>query len=72
MDSKYSRDSISREDFNRLLAQYPQVIPEKLKALDQKRLYDIPRALAARRDGKGKVAPGLEKDELVKLVEWKL
>ncbi|PSK34516.1 hypothetical protein B9Z65_8842 [Elsinoe australis] len=72
MDSKYSWDSISREDFNGLLAKYTQVIPEKLKALDQKRLHDIPRALAARRNGKGKEAPGLEKDELLALVEWKL
>lgn len=57
------------EGLNALLAEYPSVVPAKLADLEEQRLTIVPSALARRRE-EGKSC--LVKDELIKLVEWKL
>lgn len=55
------------------LSRYSSSVPEKLRELDKARYETIPAALAERReDAKGGEGVGLEKEEVVGLVEWKL
>jgi len=60
--------SITLDQFNEILARYENTVPEQLRDLDSHRYNIIPAALAKRQ------APKLHltKDEVVKLVEWKL
>ncbi|KAF2480113.1 hypothetical protein BDY17DRAFT_312998 [Neohortaea acidophila] len=60
-------DAIDPEAFNSLLEQYPNIVPDKLHALDEQRYDTIPQAI---RDRDGPSC--LTKEELVTLVEWKL
>lgn len=69
MASKYAFDSIDRTTFEEILKEYPDVVPDKLAALEAQRLRTIPAALVKRRS-EGK--PYLTKDEAVSLVDWKL
>ena len=62
-------DKIQGDRILETVKEYPLVVPEKLKTLDQFRLETVPESLRLRKnDGK----PYLEKQELLKLVEWKL
>lgn len=62
--------TITPLEFARLLAVYPSIVPEKLKELEEERLVVIPEKLAGR---VREVGDGyLEKEEVVRLVEWKL
>lgn len=54
----------------RALTRYDQHVPDSLVELDKARYEDIPRAVDARI--KASEAQILEKDEAVRLVEWKL
>lgn len=69
MDSKLEVSRISVADFDALLAQYDSVLPDKLRGLDEERMRTIPETLGKRRDAGDAY---LTKDEVVRLVEWKL
>jgi hypothetical protein len=58
--------SITLPAFNAVLARYPAAVPDSLRALDTQRYVTIPAAVAARVDAH------LSKEEVIKLVEWKL
>jgi hypothetical protein len=58
--------SIDLKTFNETLSRYPSTIPNKLRDLDAQRYDTIPHALAQRD------VPFLTKEEVEKLVEWKL
>ncbi|OAG07470.1 uncharacterized protein CC84DRAFT_1089392 [Paraphaeosphaeria sporulosa] len=64
---KYTQ--ISRETFNAILSHYSSIVPEKLRELDVLRYETIPAAVISRAKEGG---AELTKDEVVKLVEWKL
>lgn len=61
--------SISRVAFDKVLSRYVSTVPENLRELDAFR-YDAIPSKVAQRATKGDVY--LEKEEVVKLVEWKL
>ncbi|KAF2441427.1 hypothetical protein P171DRAFT_434128 [Karstenula rhodostoma CBS 690.94] len=63
---KYTQ--ISQETFNATLSRYPSTVPEKLRELDVLRYDTIPTTVASR----AKEGAYLAKDEVEKLVEWKL
>lgn len=68
-DNTYAFDGIDRTNFDKLLEQYADVVPEKLAELEEQRLSQIPSTLAHRKsDGN----PYLTKDEVATLVDWKL
>jgi hypothetical protein len=52
--------------FKSILSRYPATVPEKLRDLDTARYDTIPASVAARE------SKYLTKDEVVRLVEWKL
>ncbi|KAF2279700.1 uncharacterized protein EI97DRAFT_184294 [Westerdykella ornata] len=65
--------TITLSAFQKILSRYPASVPETLRELDDARYETIPATLAKRREeveGKGEV--GLRKDEVLRLVEWKL
>ena len=62
-------NSISRVAFDKVLSRYVSTVPENLRELDAFRYDGIP-AKVAQRASKGDVY--LKKEEVVKLVEWKL
>ncbi|KAF2013805.1 hypothetical protein BU24DRAFT_247619 [Aaosphaeria arxii CBS 175.79] len=67
--------TISLIDFKVLLSRYPHAVPEELRDLDVQRYDTIPAQLAARKaaaDNDDAATVSLNKEELVKLVEWKL
>ncbi|KAK4575407.1 hypothetical protein LTR86_001261 [Recurvomyces mirabilis] len=66
MDPKHAFDEIELDAFNEILTRYPDVVPSDLADLEQQRFHTIPDALHAR------VGGGLEKHELVTLMDWKL
>lgn len=59
--------NISLVTFENTLLRYPSIVPEKLRELDTLRYDTIPAKVAKRG-----LSAGLEKDEVVRLVEWKL
>lgn len=61
---------ISAADFDRLLEQYPGIVPEALQALESRRLEGIPALLKRRKTENA--GSYLELEEAVELVEWKL
>lgn len=66
-------DTIHQDTFNAILSRYPFLVPERLKELDTLRYDTIPSALAERRATHSDADQGsLTKQELEKLVEWKL
>lgn len=67
MNQNTSFEHIEEGAFYSLLEQYNDVVPEKLKELDEQRYHVIPDALMARAGD-----PHLLKDEVVTLVKWKL
>ncbi|OCL06374.1 hypothetical protein AOQ84DRAFT_321525 [Glonium stellatum] len=67
--ASFSAHSISRADFDDVLARYQDVVPAKLQDLDKLRFESIPQKLAQRKKGSDVF---LEKDEVENLVEWKL
>lgn len=69
MDPDLDVSSISVADFDALLSQYDSVLPDKIRGLDEERMSGIPDALGKR---KGDGDAFLVKDEVVRLVEWKL
>ncbi|KAH7380018.1 hypothetical protein BKA66DRAFT_465541 [Pyrenochaeta sp. MPI-SDFR-AT-0127] len=60
-------DTISLDAFNDVLSRYPSAVPDKLQELDTLRYDTIPSTVVERQD-----AAYLTKDEVEKLVEWKL
>jgi hypothetical protein len=59
--------SITISKFKDVLSRYTPAVPEKLHDLDVLRYDTIPATVAKRQDH-----PHLTKDEVEKLVEWKL
>lgn len=64
----YSR--ITPDEFSTYLAQYEDLVSDTLHELDDYRFVTIPTLLKERRGDKG--GAWLEKEEVQKLVEWKL
>jgi hypothetical protein len=60
-------NTITIGTFNDVLSRYPTTVPEKLRALDTLRYDTIPAQVTAREGSKC-----LTKEEVEKLVEWKL
>jgi len=65
----FAADNISAADFDEVLSRYGNLIPTKLKDLEEFRLETIPSILVSRREESN---GWLEKEELQQLVEWKL
>jgi hypothetical protein len=61
--------TINLETFNSAFARYDEIVPYDLRDLDTARYKTIPNALAERKE---KEDVYLKKDEVVKLVRWKL
>ena len=59
--------NITPDAFSDVLSRYPAMVPEKLRDLDAQRYDTIPAAVAAMEGEKH-----LTKDQVEKLVEWKL
>lgn len=75
MSNPPSADSISKSEFQEILSRYPSLVPEKLKALDEKRLHTIPDRVEERKHAKKdgfNVGAYLSKEEVLDLVDWKL
>ena len=67
--------NISAEAVDQAVQRYEQIVPEKLKPLDLDRYINIPAALADRRKAaqdNAEPEPYLTRDELSRLMEWKL
>lgn len=58
--------TISQKVFTEALLRYDSIVPERLQELDNLRYGDIPDKIAQQQ------APVLNKDQVEKLVEWKL
>lgn len=74
MPSTLTVDSISLSAFQTILSRYVGLVPTRLHDLDELRYSTIPASLAARREKSRDAddAGHLTKDEVEKLVEWKL
>lgn len=62
--------NITPDDFATHLDRYQDLVPDSLHELDHYRFVTVPGLLKERRDAKG--GAWLEKEEVQKLVEWKL
>ncbi|KAF2467134.1 uncharacterized protein BDR25DRAFT_395579 [Lindgomyces ingoldianus] len=62
-------ESITLDTFNNILSRYPASVPERLRDLDALRYDTIPVKVAKRKEDDDAF---LSKDEVEKLVEWKL
>jgi hypothetical protein len=60
--------TIALDTFRDVSLRYPAMVPEKLRDLDAQRYDTIPAAVAAQEEGE----KHLTKDQVEKLVEWKL
>jgi hypothetical protein len=60
--------TVTLDTFKDVLLRYPAMVPEKLRDLDAQRYDTIPAAVAAQEEGE----KHLTKDQVEKLVEWKL
>jgi exopolyphosphatase/pppGpp-phosphohydrolase len=60
--------SITFDAFRDVLSRYPAMVPEKLRDLDAQRYDIIPAAVAAMEESE----KHLTKDQVEKIVEWKL
>ena len=63
-------ESITNDAYGEVLSRYSGEIPSKLEDLEIYRMETLPELLEQRRRLKG--GSWMEKNELVKLVEWKL
>jgi hypothetical protein len=63
-------NNIIPDEFAACLKRYDDLVPDTLRELDEFRFITVPAQLKKRRDAKGGV--WLAKDEVQKLVEWKL
>lgn len=63
--------NIDKDAFQAILERYDALVPERLSDLETFRLKELPKILETRREN-NKGSTWMEKDELVKLVEWKL
>ena len=68
-DNLLSYTEISKETFDEILSQYPSAVPDNLRELDAFRYDEIPATVAQRAETEKAY---LKKEEVVKLVEWKL
>lgn len=66
---KFAFDAITRAAFDALLNQYPEVLPAKIRELDEERYKAIPGAVDERRQSGD---AHLTKEEAFALVSWKL
>ncbi|CAI6338660.1 unnamed protein product [Periconia digitata] len=66
--------TVTKQSFETILLRYPLLVPEKLHDLDQLRYQSIPATAAKRKAAQHEDAEEayLNKDEVEKLVEWKL
>jgi len=64
-------ESTTLEEVRQSVKEYPDYAPESLKDLDPFRYDNLPKTLRKRRED-NKSAISLTRDEVVKLVEWKL
>ena len=62
-------DSVDPSTFDKLLKEYPNVVPPKLTDLDEQRYETIPATLVKRASSG---SPYLTKQEVAALVDWKL
>ena len=67
--ASFSAHTVSRVDFNNILARYQDAVPAKLHDLDKLRFELIPEKVAQRQKESNAF---LEKEEVESLVEWKL
>ena len=67
----YNSKDIDKESFNATLARYGEQIPQNLAELEKFRIEELP-SILKERGIKNKDGNWMEKEELVKLVEWKL
>ena len=67
--ASFSAHTVSRVNFNDILARYQDAVPAKLHDLDKLRFESIPEKVAQRKEG---FDAFLEKEEVESLVEWKL
>ena len=67
--ASFSAHTVSRVDFNDVLARYQDAVPTKLHDLDKLRFESIPEKVAQR---KKEFDAFLVKEEVENLVEWKL
>lgn len=75
MEDRFLPNKMSKDDFEGVLARYPTVVPEKIRALDQARLHDIPAAVRLRvtaRSKKNDQKLAITRQEALTLVDWKL
>lgn len=63
-------DMLSIDDIKTSVKAYPQYVSKQLEELDPLRYESLPSLLQQRRDSHGPAF--LERDEVLKLVEWKL
>jgi hypothetical protein len=69
----FKLDTISLKTFDATLSRYSSLVPERLKELDTLRYDTIPAAFAEKIAAQsGDDQASLAKDEVEKLVEWKL
>jgi hypothetical protein len=66
----FNPTTIHKATFEDTLKRYDTQIPEKLQELEKYRMYGLPAVLKERKATENEV--WMEKEELVKLVEWKL
>jgi hypothetical protein len=71
MTASLDPQAIDEETLNDVLSRYDEHVPDKLKDLDEARYEEIPDALAERKAASSSQAY-LSKDEVERLVEWKL
>lgn len=68
-EQSLSYTDISKEAFTETLSHYPSAVPDHLRELDAFRYDEVPATLAQRAET-GEAY--LKKEEVTKLVEWKL
>jgi hypothetical protein len=67
----FNPSTIDKQLFNDTLARYDGHIPEKLTELEKFRMEELP-SILKERGSQSKDGNWMEKEELIKLVEWKL
>lgn len=70
MAASLSYEEITPDEFAAYLGRYEDIVPDNLRELDEYRFATIPDLLRERRGKKG--GAWLEREEVQKLVEWKL
>jgi hypothetical protein len=70
METQYSPDRITHASIQTLVESYADYLPADIEALEQARMIEIPDALASRDEGDQDAF--LDRNEVSKLVQWKL